>query len=401
MRIRISAHPLLFIAGCRILKADVGQKEAILNLCADEKINLHKTELCDDGFYLLCSFFSSIRLISLASKNNIRLEILSSHGIPALVLRYRHRYGIVLGMLISVLLIFLSSSVIWDIRVNGANRLSDKEIISVLEECGLSLGTPRRAVDADTLANRVLIYSDDIAWISVNIIGTVAEVEIRELVLPTEPEELQFAASNIVAARSGKIVRFENISGNISAAIGETVSEGQLLIGGIYGDEENGFRYTSAKGKVFAEVERDFSVEIPRSEEFKSYSERTYCEKYLIFFKKRIKFFSNYRNLPISCDKIDMEERFPAPNSAELPLGIYTARYSEYEYKTLTRTDDELLELGYAQLDTLLFDELKDSELLSKQIETEISERGLILRCRVKCVENIAKESEIKIDGLP
>ena len=401
MRIRISAHPLLFIAGCRILKADVGQKEAILNLCADEKINLHKTELCDDGFYLLCSFFSSVRLISLASKNNIRLDILSSHGIPALVLRYRHRYGIVLGMLLSVLLIFLSSSVIWDIRVNGANRLSDKEIISVLEECGLSLGTPRRAVDADTLANRVLIYSDDIAWISVNIIGTVAEVEIRELVLPTEPEESQFAASNIVAARSGKIVRFENINGNISAAIGETVSEGQLLIGGIYGDEENGFRYTSAKGEVFAQVERDFSVEIPRSEKIKSYSERTYCEKYLIFFKKRIKFFSNYRNLPISCDKIDMEERFLAPNSAELPLGIYTARYSEYEYKTLTRTDDELLELGYARLDTLLFDELKNSELLSKQIETEISERGLMLRCRVKCVENIAKESEIKIDGLP
>ena len=60
--------------------------------------------------------------------------------------------------------------------------------------------------------------------------------------------------------------------------------------------------------QVLAEVERDFLVEIPRSEMQKCYSGAQKCEKYLIFFKKRIKFFANYRNLPSSCDKIDIEE---------------------------------------------------------------------------------------------
>lgn len=401
MRIKISSRPLLFLSGCRILKADAARAEELLNLCRSERVNIHRTELSEGSFYILCSFFSSGRLIKAARARSIELSVLSSHGIPALLLRYRRRYGIALGLVISSLLIFLSSSVIWDIRIDGASRLSEKEVIDTLEECGLSLGAPRRSIDADTLANRVLIYSDDIAWISVNIIGTVAEVEIRELELPAESEESGAAASNIVAARSGRIVAFEDARGNFAAAIGESVSEGQLLIGGIYGDEESGFRYVNAKGKVFAEVERDFTIEIPRSETQKMYTDVTKCEKYLIFFKKRIKFFSNYRNLPMSCDKIDIEERLPAPNLAELPFGVYTVRYAEYEYLTCTRSDQELLELGYSKLDVLLRAELGDAELLSKEIETELREDSLILRCRLRCVEDIANQQEIRIDGLP
>jgi similar to stage IV sporulation protein len=327
--------------------------------------------------------------------------VLSSHGIPSLLVRYRHRYGIALGVFFSLALIFLSGSVVWDIRIDGEDRLSENEVLSALEECGLSLGTPRRSIDIDALENRVLILSDEISWISVNIIGTVAEVEIREVQFPDEQYGSEFSASNIVASKDGKIVGFENIKGNIAVEIGETVRKGQLLIGGIYGDEENGFRYTASEGRVLAEVERELLIEIPRSEEQKIYTGEQKCEKSLIFFKKRIKFFSNYRNLPTSCDKIDIEEFFPAPNGKEIPIGIYTSRYAEYRYESVERTDDELLSLGYSRLDTLLRTELAKTELLSKEIETEIREDSLILRCKVRCIEDIASEQEIKIDGLP
>jgi hypothetical protein len=82
-------------------------------------------------------------------------------------------------------------------------------------------------------------------------------------------------------------------------------------------------------------------------------------------------------------------------------VGIYTARYDEYRYETAERTDDELLALGYSSLDSLLCKELAESELLSKEISTELSEGSLILRCKVRCIENIARVQEIKIDGLP
>ena len=401
MKAKPSSHPLLFITGYRLLRAKCEQAEDLLNLCAKYGISLLGTELSDDGFYLLCSLLQSVRLLKRAKEYDIPITLISSHGIPSLFLRYRHRYGIALGILFSFFLILFSGSVVWDIRIDGEEKLDEDEVRLALEECGLSLGTPRRSIDIDALENRVLILSDDISWISVNIIGTVAEVEIREVQFPEDEQENEFSAANIVASQSGRIVGFENIKGNISVEIGENVTEGQLLLGGIYGDEESGFRYTVAEGKVLAEVERDFLIEIPRSEMQKCYTGAQKCEKYLIFFKKRIKFFSNYRNLPTTCDKIDIEEFFPAPNGKQLPVGIYTTRYAEYCYETVEHTDDELLAIGHSRLDTLLRAELASSELLSKEIVTEIGENSLVIKCRVRCIENIAKVQEIKIDGLP
>ena len=266
MKAKISSHPLLFLTGYRILKAECEQAEVLLNLCARHGIALLGTELSEDGFSLFCSFSQSVRLLKCAKQNEIPIEVISSHGIPSLILRYRHRYGVALGLLLALALIFLSGSVVWDIRIDGEKKLSESEVLSALEECGLSLGTRRRSLDIDALENRVLILSDDISWISVNIIGTVAQVEIREVQLPEETPENSFSAANIVAARDGKVVGFKEIRGNVAVEIDESVREGQLLIGGIYGDEENGFRYTVAKGGVLAEVERDFLIEIPRSE---------------------------------------------------------------------------------------------------------------------------------------
>lgn len=401
MKIKTTPHPFLFLIGYRLLSAPREYAEELLNLCSAQNIAIISSETDGEDFYLICAFFPSIRLLKLSRRREIPLRVLSSRGIPSLILRYKSRYGAALGLLVSVALIFLGGSVVWDIRIDGERSLSESEVREVLSECGLSLGTRRRSLDIDALENRVLILSDDISWISVNIIGTVAEVEIREVDLPEEPQGSGYAASNIVAAESGRIVGFENIKGNISVEIGDVVSEGQLLLGGIYGDEESGFRYTAAKGRVLAEVEREFVVEIPRAEERKVYKEATKSEKYLIFFKKRIKFFSNYRNLPTTCDKIDMEEFLPAPNGKELPVGIYTASYREYEYQTVSLTDEEMLALAQTRLDTLLRASLEDAELLSKTVSTEIGEDSLVLRCRVRCIANIAEEQEIKIDGLP
>jgi similar to stage IV sporulation protein len=310
--------------------------------------------------------------------------------------RYRHRYGILIGIVLSVALIALSGSVIWDIRIDGEHKLSESEVKSVLSDCGLDIGTRRRSLDIDALENRVLIRSDDIAWISVNIIGTVAEVEIRELTLTPEREELP-TASNLVSGFDAKVVGFEKVKGNIAVEIGQRVRQGQLLVGGIYGDEDSGFRYTNPEGSVLGEVDRELRVEILRTEKQKVYTGEVKREKYLIFFEKRIKFFSNYRNLPMSCDKIEVEEYFHAPNGVEMPFGIYEVRYLEYQYEDIERDDEMLTRLADYRMDVLMSAELADAFLLRKRLQYEILDDRIVLRCRIKCVQNIASRLPVDI----
>ena len=391
------AHPFLFLVGYRICKVDKESLAALVDICRELSVPFREVEILGESAELLIPFFSLRRLRKVAESQNILLTLISSHGIPALLVRYRHRYGLFAALLLSVAVTVLASGVIWDIRVDGENKLSEREVKEILRECGLELGTPTRSIDSGVLENRVLIFSDDISWISVNIVGTVAEVEIRELDFSEDDVE-QTAPANLVATEHGRIVALEDISGNIAVEIGEEVAKGQLLIGGIYGDEESGFRYTRARGRVIAEVERCFELEISRVKTEKVYKEAQKCEKYLIFFKKRIKFFSNYRNLPPTCDKIDIEEYIPAPNARYLPLGLHDTRYLEYEFVERELSDGELSALAYEQMSALIATELADAELLRRTTECELYSDRAVIKCKVKCLVDIAISQEIEIN---
>jgi similar to stage IV sporulation protein len=389
-------HPFLFLVGYRVCRTASESLARVIDVCRALDISFREVELVDGYADFIIPFWLFGKLKRKLESENVELSLVSSHGIPGLLLRYRHRYGFTVAVVISVLLVILSGQVIWDVRIDGERRLTEQEVREVLRECGLERGTLISSIDAGVLENRVMIFSDDIAWISVNVIGTVAEVEIRELEFTERDEEIG-NASNIVASHCGKIVGFENISGSIVVEIGEEVAEGQLLISGIYGDEENGFRYTNPKGRVLAEVERSFEIEVPRVETKKSYKEGVKCEKYLIFFKKRIKFFSNYRNLPPTCDKIDIEEFLLAPSGKELPIGIFETRYLEYEYVSEVRDDETLSRIAKQRLDAVILSELADAEILRKNIEYELYEDKIVLRCKIKCIVDIAKRQEIGI----
>ena len=390
------ARPFLFLAGYRIYSVGRERVGELIDICRAEGISYREVRFFEDRATLCVMLWSSFALQRSARERGIELELVESRGIPSLAIRYRHRYGLIVGLIVSIALVLLSGSVIWDIRVDGEEKLSEGEVRDLLGQCGLEIGSARRSLDIDALENRVLILSDDIAWISVNIIGTVAEVEIRELRLPPESEDLT-AASNLVAATDAKVVGFENIRGNIAVEIGERVREGQLLIGGIYGDEESGFRYLNAEGSVLGEVDRELSVEVLRRESKKVYSGEVKCEKYLIFFKKRIKFFSNYRNLPSSCDKIEVEEYLRAPNGAQMPFGVYEVRYLEYRYDTLERDEATLFEIADYRMDMLMSAELEDGYLLRKSTEYQILDDKVVLRCKIRCVQNIARRNPIEL----
>jgi similar to stage IV sporulation protein len=225
----------------------------------------------------------------------------------------------------------------------------------------------------------------------------VAEVTVKEIDFIIK-EEPKYDASNLVSTANGIIVGFEEIKGNIGVKIGDSVSKGQLLVGGIYGDEENGFRYTNADGRVLAETERVFEDRISRNFLKKRYTGRQKSEKYLIFFKKEVKFFGNCRNLYGNYDKIEVEEYLPSMGEHDLPVGIRTVTYLEYEYTEETRTDNELLSVAKYKQSADIERTLKDAELLSKKESFVIDKDGITLTTKVKTIENIAKRQEIEID---
>lgn len=392
-------HPFRFIVGYKILKIKAEDSAAFVNMCGDYGLRYISLDFAEESSEIKATLFWSGKILRAAKALGIEIECVRECGLPALIKRYRHRYGIALGALVGLVFAVYTSGLVWDIRVEGNSRLSESEVIGILKTCGFNEGIGHRGLNTGVIENRVLIYSDDISWITINIIGTVAEVEIRETAVVDESEFM--AAANLVAERAGVVEYFEQTRGNVAVVTGEAVSEGQLLVGGVYGSEEEGFRYTVAKGKVYASTERDISVEIPLKYEKKVYTGESKTEKYLIFFENEIKFYGNSGNLYASCDTIDTVEYFHSVGGRELPFGIRTVRLFEYEYVTAERSIDEAADLAHYTLKCRTEEELRDAELLSKIISFEITDDSYILTCHMRVIENIARVSEIEIDMLP
>lgn len=389
---------LLFIFGYVSLSAERARAHEIMNLCMERGYVYRDLRFEGDRIYFNCSLGTAKKLSDVCGARGIEIVRLRERGVPSLLGRYRRRYGFFAGLALFAAIFFLSGTVIWGIKIDGNARLSEREVLTELRRCGLSVGSRKSGLDVSAIENRVLIESDEISWISVNIIGTVAEVEIREI--EVEEEREQYLASNIVAARDGQIELFEDVRGNIILNIGDYVRKGELIVSGLYDSQTQGIRYTDAKGRVLARTERDISVSIPLKYEKKRYTGRVFTEKYLIFFEKEIKIYTNAGNLYASCDTIDTVEYINFFSAGELPVGVRTVKHMEYVYEDAERTPEEAERLADYKLSCDLAALADDGELLRKSKVYRVTDTAYIIDCHIQRIENIAERREIKIEGL-
>lgn len=69
---------------------------------------------------------------------------------------------------------------IWEVSVSGNEKISDAEVIDSLEALGCSIGTYIPSVDFYNICHEFILANEDVSWISVNMVGTTAKVEIIE-----------------------------------------------------------------------------------------------------------------------------------------------------------------------------------------------------------------------------
>ena len=372
--------------------------------CAEEVLNLcmyHGIPYLDGGsdelhLRLCLRSAQARRLCRLMDAKKMRYTIEKRGGVPLLFVRLLCRPGLIAGVLCAICIIAASECFVFDVRVSGNSTLTASEVKQMLAQQGFGLGSFIPGVDTDRLENRVMLASDKIAWMSVNIKGNVANVELIEQRLPAPAETL--LPAHVVAGRSGEIVMVELYRGNVLVAAGQQVKKGELLIAGVYDSPTHGFRFTRAAGKVFARTVLEFSVHVPYEYEEKVYTGEILEKKSLIFFSFPIKVFQSTGNWGTVCDKIDIVDNYSPVAGVQLPLYLHTERYMPYEMQTKRRDADAALTLAHRQLSEQIAHTLSDGEMLAKQIRTEIGEDGVTLYATVSCIFNIAQTQEFEID---
>lgn len=345
------------------------------------------------------SYFAARIARKLCSERGIAAELRLFYGLPYIVSKFLCRPGLIAGMIAALMIISLGNRVLWDVRVEGNDRLTEGEIKAILTEHGVAPGARLDDLDIGMIQTAVEMSNEDIAWISVNVIGTVAYVEVVEAVTPHERSEPEGDGINLVAARDGVIVGFEVIAGEPVAEIGQTVRAGELLVSGLLDSERFGWRAIGSKGRVFARTEYDFEVEIPYEYTVRYAEKSEICEISMIFFSFRQKFFKNYGFSGSEYDKIYSDIYIYSSKGVTLPVGLSVVSAPIYTETAVTRTPSEAVDLAYFELNRMILAALPDAEILSKSFGGEENGDGTAYRlvCRVSCIEDIAEEKEFYI----
>jgi hypothetical protein len=87
------------------------------------------------------------------------------------------------------------------------------------------------------------------------------------------------------------------------------------------------------------------------------------------------------------------------PNGVRLPISVETTLAQCYETVEQTLTDDELSKRAYDALGLALSEATQGATLLSKSVQSELTDMGMLLRCRYRCLKNIACPRTFETDG--
>ena len=369
----------------------------LINLCMRYNLPYGNTYQSDSGVTFIFRLGRLKTLKALCQKEGIEISVKKTGGVPVWLHARRHRYGLMLGVFTALFLVIFMQNFIWRIDVVGNKSITTEEILNMLDDYGLFEGSYIPRLNTDKIQNRVLIDSDKISWISVNINGNTASVEVREISGSAQDADSNTPA-NLVASKAGQIVQVQVLSGNVIIAGGDFVEEGELLVSGIFDSKTEGYRVTRAEGKVYAQTSEEFYIKIPYEYEKKVYTGEKYCDEYLNFFNFSIKISKNSGNTYSLYDKISIVDSYSFLDGGRLPLSKTTEEYLEYENQTATRTAAEAEELAYFELSQRLGLLSEDAILVRKVIMPEIHDDFFALRCVIVCIEDIAKTVEFDVD---
>ncbi|MCI8589915.1 MAG: sporulation protein YqfD [Clostridiales bacterium] len=398
MKVNLLERAANYLYGYCLMRVD-GYAERALTAMMRSEINYWGLTRREETIFFYIPCREKRRLRAALADCRCRVEQMRICGAMNTVKRYKGRPGLIVGALIFASVLWASTYFVWDISVTGNKDLTEWQIIDSFAPYGVKYGAFIPSLDLDRLCHEYLIDSEEIGWVSVNLSGTCANIVVRER---TDKGEVwqDSKPSNLIATEDGQITGFCVWSGESKVSIGQVVTKGEVLVSGVSDRVEmdgtvSGYTTDRSYGSVFAEVYREYTVEVPLHGQSQVYTGHEETEKHYRFFTQDLNFFGKTKNSFDTCDQIVDYEQVMLFDFLKLPIFVTTSVYKEYELVDYALEEEQAKQMAEAKMMKLLADELKDCELVSKINEGELVDDVYILTCKVYCIADIAKEMEI------
>ena len=376
-------------AECRVIGAEPA---GFLNRCAAAGVDIRAAEAeGETELFVIVPLRDLERAEQIALRSQCELKLLRRRGGSVLGKHLLRRWVPALCLIAAFLLLAWSKLYIWEINVTGNERVSSGRIRSALQDCGIGLGSFWPSFTSDNLRSELLMRLPELAWATVNIHGSRAEVIVRERVAKPELFDANEAV-DLVAERIGFVTEVRALNGTAAVRPGSAVMPGDVLIAGAADSAFSGRRVLHAVGTVPAETYYELSATAPIQETVRAEEKKQSSRWALLIGKKRVNFYRNSSFCPSDCDKINSIWECKIRGLFALPLALVRERYTTYVYTEQPRDMNLLRRELEEQLHTQLLAAVGDGRI--EQENYSCSEAGdcVTVCLRARCSEDIAKE---------
>lgn len=390
-----------YLRGSVLFQCESPAPERVLNLCGVYGIPFWDVQWeTAERFTLRTTRQGAAALEDAAAECGAELRRMEEWGAPTALRRMRRRY-VLWGTLAAVLALFwYGNTFIWDFQVTGNETVPTEKILRALENSGVTTGTRSLSFDQEELRNHVLLELGDISWLSVNVKGCTAHVQVVERVRPPHLYR-DSDVQNIVAARDGLITKIEALDGVTCAAVGETVQAGQVLLSGV-ADSPRGCRYMRATGRIWARTWYEWTVPVPLETVLKDGTEpvKTRTHTALDLGRHRIALPAGDSILQgrENCDKIIRYRGVQLPFGLRLPVTLVRETVTEPAVYDGQRPEGEARAEGQKQLEARLAQTIgDDGRVLKADVSARRQGAYLMVTLRAECEEQIGVDAPLTI----
>lgn len=377
--------------------------ERLLNLCAQHRLGFWGLEWEDEtAFRFTVPLREYSRLEKLAQKAMCELRAPRRAGLPVLALALSRRPAFLAGLALCVLSLCLVSRVVLTVEVEGNETVPTAVILDALSRLGLRPGAFGPSLEEREIANAALIELEDLSFLSVNLYGCRARVQVMEAEKPPERPDTSVPA-DLVAAAGGIVTQITATAGQALVQEGDTVVEGDVLVTGFmdlpeigYSETDAGMYVVRASGQVWARTWRTLRARIPLTAQIKAYTGAGRSLYSLDFFGRRVNFYQNSGISYARYDKIIETRPLTLPGGETLPLSLIRETVREYETETVQLDRDGAADLLERDLRGELEELLKESggTCLRSECTAVVEGDALTVTLLAECSEQIAKTVE-------
>lgn len=331
-----------YLRGYVMIKAKGFAAERFMNMLSYRGVYLWDVAPQGVGVSMKVPLSSMEILEGCAEKTGCTIEVLFYGGLPARLRRFRGRQVLGAGLLFFAAGLYLLSSFVWIIQVEGNERVSGEEILSYCADLGLRPGAWKQGVEPAEITKALLEGFEDISWVSVGITGTDVTIKVAETIekAPVIDKE---TPCDMIATTDGVVLKITAERGTPLVQTGDVVKKGDVLISsqvmiGLEGEEQHP-AYVAAEGVVTARIWNRLTEELPLTYEVPVFATEEETNTSLSFWGYEVDFIKPSIQGEFQREILFQKEL--ALGDFKLPIAVKKERIQPYVMETKSRTIEE------------------------------------------------------------